>query len=165
MERGNPRESIDKLALTKAAAWAWYQRGSGSEGRPVSEYNPTRSRRAPTPSRYKFEAIRTTREAAKEVSKSTPQDDNSHLLDKYEIERISRQLEYYMEVSDVEYNRGMHKSTGKKSKRTKRYKWLKHGVGCSSGNDVVEFAMGFREPPSRRLLPENNHRRRTTHAH
>ncbi|XP_057500332.1 uncharacterized protein LOC130784466 [Actinidia eriantha] len=165
MERGNPRESVDELALTKAAAWAWYQRGSASEGRPVSEYNPTRPHRAPTPSRYKSEAISTTREAAKEESKSTSQDDNSHLLDKYEIERISRQLEYYMEVSDVEYNRGMHKNTGKKGKRTKRYKWLKHGMGCSSGNDVVEFAMGFREPPSRRRLPENNHRRWTTHAH
>ncbi|GFS39499.1 hypothetical protein Acr_00g0063330 [Actinidia rufa] len=135
--------------------------------RPVSEYNRTRLHRAPTPSRYKSELRSTTHEAAKEESNSsTPHADNSHLLDKYEIERISRQLEYYIDISNVENNRGMITSAGKKSKRTKTYKWLKHGVGCSSANDVVEFAMGFKEPPSHRGLPENNRRRRTTtHAH
>ncbi|KAG5529704.1 hypothetical protein RHGRI_030172 [Rhododendron griersonianum] len=79
----------DELAVTRAAAWAWYQRGSGSEPKPVSEFGLTRTHhRVPNPTRYKLEAER---------SRSSTSDHGSHLLDSYEIDSISRHLERYIE--------------------------------------------------------------------
>ncbi|OWM64376.1 uncharacterized protein LOC116207767 [Punica granatum] len=51
----------DEVALIRAAAWAWYQQGSGSQGinkPPTREYDITRTRRVYQPSRYRIEAIR-----------------------------------------------------------------------------------------------------------
>ncbi|KAE9450096.1 hypothetical protein C3L33_18001, partial [Rhododendron williamsianum] len=79
----------DELAVTRAAAWAWYQRGSGSEPKPASEFGLTRTHhRVPNPTRYKLEAER---------SRSSTSDHGSHLLDSYEIDSISRHLERYIE--------------------------------------------------------------------
>ena len=59
MERRKSRAaSLDPSAVVKAAAWAWYQRGSGSEGKSISEFDARRGRHAPIPSRYKLEAMK-----------------------------------------------------------------------------------------------------------
>ena len=58
MERRKSRASLDPSAVVKAAAWAWYQRGSGSEGKSISDFDATRARHAPIPSRYKLEAMK-----------------------------------------------------------------------------------------------------------
>ncbi|KAL7254791.1 hypothetical protein ACSBR1_009022 [Camellia fascicularis] len=171
----NPQEPIDELAMAKAAAWAWYQRGSGSEGKPMSEYHFTRTHRPPKPPRYNLEAMKTPQPQAIEESlqKLSPLllsphrthiDDNSDLLDRYEIERISKHLDYYIEISNVKHNTGfrgggrrvallpesetssgMNKNNKEKSKKAKGF-WLRHRmVTCGSRDDVVEFAKGFRE--------------------
>ena len=93
------RGSIDELALTRAAAWAWYQHQSGSETKPITrEYDQTtRVRTPPTPSRYKLEAMRlkTEDEGGKTITE-TPKSvdtDNNSLLDTYELETLARQLD------------------------------------------------------------------------
>ncbi|GAY43702.1 hypothetical protein CUMW_076500 [Citrus unshiu] len=59
MAKKKPRSSTDELAVVKAAAWAWYQRGSGSEGKPMGDFDVARTRRVVyKPSRYKLEAMR-----------------------------------------------------------------------------------------------------------
>ncbi|KAI8536511.1 hypothetical protein RHMOL_Rhmol10G0262900 [Rhododendron molle] len=157
----------DELAVTRAAAWAWYQRGSGSEPKPTSEFGITRTRhRVPNPTRYKLEAER---------SRSSTSDHGSHLLDRYEIDSISRHLERYIERvnngdlgshrravfspgSDVSgvikkeakkvearENWPEHKSYQKtkeeeKKKSSKGFWLTRHGVACGgSRDDVVEF--------------------------
>ncbi|URE04496.1 hypothetical protein MUK42_19710 [Musa troglodytarum] len=89
----------DELAVTKAAAWAWYQRGSGNDGRGVGEFDLGRrggaaavavAGRKQRPSRYKLEALA----AAEEKPGPVP------LFDLYEIERITRELERLTMASD-----------------------------------------------------------------
>lgn len=158
----------DELAVTRAAAWAWYQRGSGSEPKPASEFGLTRTHhRVPNPTRYKLEAER---------SRSSTSDHGSHLLDSYEIDSISRHLERYIErvnngdlgshrravflpgsdVSGVIKKEGKkvearenwpgHKSYQKpkeeeKKKSSKGFWLTRHGVACrGSRDDVVEFS-------------------------
>lgn len=48
--------SDDGLALVKAAAWAWYQRGVGDEGMPAREIHSPKPPHEPRPSRFKLEA-------------------------------------------------------------------------------------------------------------
>lgn len=158
----------DELAVTRAAAWAWYQRGSGSEPKPASEFGLTRTHhRVPNPTRYKLEAER---------SRSSTSDHGSHLLDSYEIDSISRHLERYIErvnngdlgshrravflpgsdVSGVIKKEGKkvearenwpgHKSYQKpkeeeKKKSSKGFWLTRNGVACGgSRDDVVEFS-------------------------
>ncbi|KAJ8504194.1 hypothetical protein OPV22_005080 [Ensete ventricosum] len=89
----------DELATTKAAAWAWYQRGSGSDGRGVGEFDlggrggaasAAGAGRKQRPSRYKLEALA----ASEEKPRPVP------LLDVYDIERITRELERLVVASD-----------------------------------------------------------------
>ncbi|XP_058185934.1 uncharacterized protein LOC131303165 [Rhododendron vialii] len=164
------RESMiaDELAVTRAAAWAWYRRGSGSEPKPGSEFGLARTHqyRVPNPTRYKLEAER---------SRSSTSDHGSHLLDRYEIDSISRHLEKYIERvnnGDLGSHRravfspgsevsGVIKTEGKKveahenwpghnscekteeekKKKSSKGFWLtRHGVACGgSRDDVVEF--------------------------
>ena len=59
MERRKRRVELteeEKMALVKAAAWAWYQRGVGQEGMPERELDSPRPRRQLLPSRFKLEA-------------------------------------------------------------------------------------------------------------
>ncbi|KAL6959613.1 hypothetical protein U1Q18_039767 [Sarracenia purpurea var. burkii] len=185
--RRNPTGIADELSITKAAAWAWYQRGSGSDdGSPAPEYDAARSRRpAPKPSRYKVEAIRTS-QPAMEGSNSSPrpllnpfhnEHNISHLLDRYEIERIRRQLDSFREASIGESGIvsgfvGGHRSRRgvvsqpetdmsemkKKEKKTRErmawFSWLRHGTTCGGSRaDVVEqLTIGFR---NRRPLEEH----------
>ncbi|KAG5529703.1 hypothetical protein RHGRI_030172 [Rhododendron griersonianum] len=147
----------DELAVTRAAAWAWYQRGSGSEPKPVSEFGLTRTHhRVPNPTRYKLEAER---------SRSSTSDHGSHLLDSYEIDSISRHLERYIERVNngdlgshrrVVFSPGsdvsgvIKKEAEEEKKKSSKGFWLtRHGVACGgSRDDVVEF--GRREVRERR---------------
>ncbi|KAK1361831.1 Tetratricopeptide repeat superfamily protein [Heracleum sosnowskyi] len=105
-----PKSTEDELAVIKAAAWAWYERGSGSEGKPIREFDFTNSRRNPTPSRYKIEAMmnKATNDenswlktsTASIISISSCPSYNSSLMDNYEIESISKDLHHYIESCD-----------------------------------------------------------------
>ncbi|VVA32865.1 PREDICTED: MTR_3g065210 [Prunus dulcis] len=107
MERRKSRRSCnDKLALVKAAAWAWFQHGSGTDGKPVMpEFDVRRTCHAPyKPSRYKLEAMLISNinkqgmefEGLKSPSVVESISDHS-LLDTYEIESISRKLDQLIE--------------------------------------------------------------------
>ncbi|CAI9110257.1 OLC1v1010251C1 [Oldenlandia corymbosa var. corymbosa] len=112
----------DDLAMVKAAAWAWYERGSGSETRTIRESDhlsaiPRSRRRDPKPTRYKLEAMRNSSSAQEKkqvlltpppLSPVSSNNDSeisvsNSLLDDYEIERISKQLDLYIESSRAEY--------------------------------------------------------------
>ncbi|KVH92130.1 uncharacterized protein LOC112515170 [Cynara cardunculus var. scolymus] len=179
----NQKENKDQHAIMKAAAWAWYERGSWFEHKSVQESDYRRKRDyTPRPSRYKLEAIQKPQKETREsqscgdgpsldtehVSASKqPQNqqcyvpvDTEHvdksLLDKYEIERISKELDCYLESSSVEHRRrsvdggdhgGRHRRTvalseGTKSKsKSKKNKgfWARRRIVCgSSRDDVVE---------------------------
>uniref|UniRef100_A0A2P2IS76 Uncharacterized protein n=1 Tax=Rhizophora mucronata TaxID=61149 RepID=A0A2P2IS76_RHIMU len=97
--------TTDDLAIVKAAAWAWYEHGSGSEGKRVCEFVPTRTWQVARPSRYRLEAMRMMEEDSMEGSKrpTSVHTDNS-LLDSYEIECISRQFEYLSRSSESMFN-------------------------------------------------------------
>ncbi|XP_023551240.1 uncharacterized protein LOC111809120 [Cucurbita pepo subsp. pepo] len=78
--------TTDDLAAVKAAAWAWYQHGSGSDSKPMREFGLTRPTTLPKPSRYRLEAIRRSQ---------TPS-----LLDSYEVASISRRLSDLLDPTD-----------------------------------------------------------------
>lgn len=164
MARKKGRGSIDELAAVKAAAWAWYQRGSGSEGKQMPEFDVViRTRRAPRPSLFKLEAMRIAQEVVEgEAGSQTPSSihtENS-LLDRYEIESISRRLDCLIEssVSD-DFHRKLvggdddgqenvtvpvdnDTSTGMKKKKKKKIKgfWLRHAATCGTTEDVAPDA-------------------------
>lgn len=155
MQRGKSRESIDELAVVKAAAWAWYQHGSGSEGKPIREFDITRSWSAPRPSRYKIEAMRKIAEEmekSQSSSKLSPTLSDNSLLDTYEIKRISSQLEYLIQSRNTRYYKESptkvsvlesDRPNGKMNKNKKKVKkgfWLSHAVICGSREDVVARA-------------------------
>ncbi|KAF9683866.1 hypothetical protein SADUNF_Sadunf04G0058500 [Salix dunnii] len=169
MEKKKPKGggSTDDLALVKAAAWAWYHHGSGSEGKPIYEFDVTRTRQAPGPSRYRVEAVRIMEEEAMGSRSETPspvRTDNS-LLDEYEVERISKQLEYVLESSsnrfygfkidhldhaqtsmsslDSDLTLGMKqkKKKDKKKKTILQGFWLRHSVVCGTREDVDTGAL------------------------
>ncbi|KAK3030606.1 hypothetical protein RJ639_039692 [Escallonia herrerae] len=165
MERKKPRGSVDDLAIVKAAAWAWYQRGSGSEGRPTREFDLTRPCQSPKPSRYRLEAMREAYEAL-ERSKlpstlPSPSHTDNSLLDTYEIDRISRDLDQYIESSHAKYygrflgvDRGSRmivslmesdaNGVKKKKKKGTRGSWLRQAaLSCGSKDDVVVASRGL----------------------
>ncbi|PQM42429.1 uncharacterized protein Pyn_31634 [Prunus yedoensis var. nudiflora] len=109
MERRKSKGSCnDELALVKAAAWAWFQHGSGTDVKPVMpEFDVRRTCHAPyKPSRYKLEAMIISNinkqgmefEGLKSPSVVESNSDHS-LLDTYEIECISRKLDQLIESS------------------------------------------------------------------
>ncbi|KAB2612333.1 hypothetical protein D8674_034649 [Pyrus ussuriensis x Pyrus communis] len=111
MQRRKPRGSfndIDESAVVKAAAWAWFERGSCSDSKSiVPEFDLRRTCHAPyKPSRYKLEAMenianissKEDTEFVKLESPSVTTSSNS-LLDTYEIESISRKLDQLIEFS------------------------------------------------------------------
>lgn len=158
MDKRKPRGSeaiVDELALAKSAAWAWYEHGSGSDGRSIREVDVWRTKMEPKPSRYKLEALRNVQE---------DQDSNS-LLDNYEIERISRQLDHYIESNHAKYHGGdsggvaaaaaeIKRKVAQKKKIPKGF-WLRRVPACgSSRNDVVEnqsFEYSRRRPEKGRV--------------
>ncbi|OMO99238.1 hypothetical protein COLO4_13422 [Corchorus olitorius] len=92
---GREMES-DELAVVKAAAWAWYQHGSGKPMREFDvttrlEYSDSASASTSTstrPSRYKLEAMRNSIMSPTINSNES----DSLLLDPYEIQSISKRL-------------------------------------------------------------------------
>lgn len=166
MQRKKTRGSTDELAVVKAAAWAWYQHGSGSEGKHMREFDITRSRQAPGPSRYRLEAMRIAEEAMEgSRSRSSSTHSSIHtsnsLLDTFEVESISRQLDCLVGSSGNNfYTRflagdNVHQEnvklldnvdTGgmkKKKKKVKRF-WPRHAIACGTMEDVVD-ARVFRD--------------------
>lgn len=157
MERRKHRGSnLDELAIVKAAAWAWYQNGSGAEGKSRREYDLSTTHHqfqtTPKPSRYKLEAMMMTtkkvhhHQEEQKASNSSNGNEKS-LFDTYEIERISRELHSYMESSRMEH---LMKSFGNKkfvsllsqeNGNKNNNKSLRKGfwpVICGgSGNDVI----------------------------
>lgn len=125
----------DELALTKAAAWAWYQHGSGnghnSSFREPELIRPTRSPTHPT--RYKLEALLAAESESDSDSDpkiSSPGSANS-LFDHYEIERISRHFERLISASANGRDRA-------KGKQVNGF-WMRRGVAiCVARVDVVE---------------------------
>lgn len=158
-----PKTTEDELTVIKAAAWAWYERGSGSEGKPIREFDFTNSRKIPTPSRYKIEAmknttidenssLKTSRTSISSIS-SCPSY-NSSLMDNYEIQSISKDLDHYIESCDHDVGHGSanHRrvvavskiekgevvSSKVKSKKLSKGGFLfRHAAVCGSLNDVV----------------------------
>lgn len=134
--------AVDESALAKSAAWAWYEHGSGSDRRSIREIDVWSSKTDPKPSRYKLEALRNVQAA--DASSSSK---NSLLLDSYEIERISKQLNQYIEASHAKHHGGdpPKAAAAEKNKVLLKRKnipkgfWLRHVPACgSSRNDVVE---------------------------
>ncbi|KAK9272102.1 hypothetical protein L1049_002471 [Liquidambar formosana] len=175
MERRKSRASTDEIAVVKAAAWAWYQHGSGSDGKPMREFDITRNRCGHKPSRYKLEAIRAS-DKGKEVPK-TPSPIRTHnsLLDTYEIARISQELEFLIQSSsakvyekflarDQDYQKNATEQESeadgikkkKKEKKEKKVKgfWVRPAVVCGTREDVVDTHRVLGDHRRRRLLPE-----------
>lgn len=177
MERKKPKSSgsTDELALVKAAAWAWYQHGSGSEGKPMRELDVTRTHQAPRPSRYKLEAMRLMMEDTMEGSEtSSPSQTDNSLLDTYEIESISKQLDYLIESSSKRFygkffDKDPHHhqknlsswdsdnsttSPMKHKKKKKFFKgfWPKHAVVCGTKEDVDTRAFVHNRPKSQKVM-------------
>ncbi|CAK9327700.1 unnamed protein product [Citrullus colocynthis] len=93
-----PAAEDDELAAVKAAAWAWYQHGSGSESKPIREFGLTRPIPVPKPSRYRLEATRSSSLLIQDNTQS-PNPHNS-LLDSYEIASISKRLSDLLDPTD-----------------------------------------------------------------
>ncbi|KAL6225835.1 hypothetical protein ACLB2K_004684 [Fragaria x ananassa] len=89
-------------ALVKAAAWAWYEHGTGLQGKSLQEFDIRRSSHDLKPSRFKLEAKKLAEQGSRDF-------DDRSLLDRYEIESISRRLDQLMESSGDKgkvYNKG-----------------------------------------------------------
>ncbi|XP_041002417.1 uncharacterized protein LOC121248120 [Juglans microcarpa x Juglans regia] len=181
LERKKPRATTDELAAVKAAAWAWFQRGPGSEGRLMTEFDLMRTRRTPGPSLFKLEAMRMAEEEAilegySQASSSPIYTDRS-LLDAFEIESISRQLDCLIESSGSKFHRkfmaaGDHHDrhqenvtvllsngtgTGMKKNKNKKKKkgfWQRHAmVACGTREDHVVDALRDRRKPHEKRTP------------
>nr|GMC56867.1 uncharacterized protein LOC109180383 [Ipomoea batatas] len=181
------RASADDAAMVKAAAWAWYQHGSGSE-RPLGELlRLERTEKVQKPSRYKLEAIREVEEGKRKPahhqrsSSTIPMSSSpslSSLLDKYEIQRISLQLDRYIENGHDDYCYGVlgntndrrrvaslsesgttERKTTKAAPASFKGFWMRHAAVCgSSSADVVEtgsiIGRSSRWPPrGKRIFP------------
>ena len=154
IERKKPRGSTNELAVVKAAAWAWYQHGSGSEEKQMREFDITRTRQAPRPSRYKLEAMRIAMEESS--STTSPIHSNNSLLDAYEIESISKQLDCLVESSGSKFytrflardnhsqgnvtlvENDTNEMKKKKKKKVKGFWLMRHAVVCGTREDVVD---------------------------
>lgn len=165
--RKPPEPCIDELAIIKAAAWAWYQHGSGCEERSKREFDLTRLRRSPKPSRYRLEAMR---EANPRITSSgshpfespglvlSPYHTDMTLFDSYEIMSISSELgREFDSTSSSSYGNFVTKSSDqleiaspsgsesgtivKKLAWKLNGIWMRHAMGiCGSREKMVETA-------------------------
>lgn len=142
VERKKPQETTDELAIVKAAAWAWYQHGSGSEGKAKCEFDIARSQRVARPSRYKLEAMR--------MAKESPAiHTNKPLLDTYEVQSLSRQLDRLIIESShnklgtgnnyANNNAGKDNGNRRMKNKKKIHKgfWPRHSVEFKGGDGAV----------------------------
>ncbi|GAU22419.1 hypothetical protein TSUD_123060 [Trifolium subterraneum] len=136
-KKPQPQENKDELALVNAAAWAWYQHGSKSEAKmAMNEFDVKRTKCSSRPSHYKLGAMRMT-----EVT------NNNSLLDTYEVQCISRQLDSLLESSNKKHvddtcnfaktDNGNGRVDNKKRFFKFREFWAKNVVACGGGDDVV----------------------------
>ncbi|CAL0315705.1 unnamed protein product [Lupinus luteus] len=142
-DRKKPKHGTDELSVVKAAAWAWYQRGSGSESKAVSVFDASRNHRAPRPSRYKLEALLKMEREAEEASSIHT---NQTLLDAYEIESISRHLDNFIELeskqSKVENGSNTDNGSlgnGGGKMKMKKIRRPRHGGICGTLKDVFDI--------------------------
>ncbi|CAL9105423.1 unnamed protein product [Musa textilis] len=132
------------MALVRAAAWAWYQQGSGKAARESDDGRRVgidAARNLPRPSRYKLEALA--------AAKACPV---ISLLDVYDVEWITRELDRVTMASRSSTGGGdRHRRSAKEAAalegmRRARGSWVRHAVDiCWSKGDIVEEAT-----PSRR---------------
>lgn len=127
----------DELAMAKAAAWAWYQHGSGSDDRTARESDlgwevgAAAKARRQRPSRYKLEALA----AVEELGPAVP------LLDVYEIERITRELERLIMARDKEAFATPRTTERRRAAGKASGSWVGHAAGiCGAAGDAVEPA-------------------------
>ncbi|KAJ8763022.1 hypothetical protein K2173_023227 [Erythroxylum novogranatense] len=171
-DRKKPKDGThndDDLSFVKAAAWAWYQHGSGSEGKPMREFDITRSRQVYRPSRYKLEALMMRTKAKTKEGSQTPSPAHSHdnsLLDNFEVDSTSKQLDRLAESrgnglsSSFLDLRGIHQQKGKPlhngvKAMTKQKKKnavmeifrLRHPVLCGTRDDVNRRVLVGRQLP------------------
>ncbi|KAK7321477.1 hypothetical protein VNO77_32161 [Canavalia gladiata] len=132
--------STDELAFVKAAAWAWYQHGSTSKEKTTTEFDATITRSDLRPSRYKVEAMRMSKEVAKQVSPIHT--DKLSLLDAYEVQSISRQLNSLIQCPNhivCGSNNSVDVGCGRmRKKKIRKGLWLRHGVVCGREEDAVD---------------------------
>ncbi|KAK4369773.1 hypothetical protein RND71_009248 [Anisodus tanguticus] len=136
--------NIDDLSLVKAAAWAnWCE-----------EFDISSNKKAQEPSsRYKLQVINKEVQELSQYSSnvlvpivqlsstsnynsSTNNNNNISLLDNYEIERISSQLDQYIETSQAHHEKKIEKKI-KIFKGFFRYRMMMNMCGSSSHHDVV----------------------------
>ncbi|KAK1277622.1 hypothetical protein QJS04_geneDACA018799 [Acorus gramineus] len=149
--------TTDELALVKAAAWAWYMRGAGAEDDPSREFDLARERRPPQPTRFKLEAERasaaTTTTSPSLASSSTgslppsPAHTDNSLLDAYEVEMITRQLDLFIASGNSVSYQSIKKKRDKNNKSYLSWSgrplngfWLRQAMGMCrpARGDVVE---------------------------
>ncbi|KAE8679756.1 hypothetical protein F3Y22_tig00111398pilonHSYRG00460 [Hibiscus syriacus] len=139
-----PKQS--DIDLVKAAAWAWYQHSSSSDGKAtaIREFNAVRSQRVPGPTRYKLEAMRNNNN-----STGTEGLIRSSLLDPYEIESISKRLDQLIGLSGIKLNRELlrmnedvddHPEKKRSSMSLKGF-LQRRAVVCGRNHDVEETAL------------------------
>ncbi|GLT57660.1 hypothetical protein SLA2020_306170 [Shorea laevis] len=141
------KRSTDELIAVKAAAWAWYERGSGSEGKRIPEYDITARAQSAVlrPSRYKLEAM-----LAAENSSLTASPVRSYansLLDAYEIESISKQLDHLIDSCRTKFCTDDHEK--KKKSWSLRKVLLRHAVLCGTRQDAVTTAIRVNRTPEK----------------
>lgn len=154
-DKPTPTESTaahDELAAVKAAAWAWYQHGSGSESKPMREFGLTRPISVPKPSRYRLEATNRSPSISIEDNLQTPSPNSNSLLDSYEIASISRRLSDLLDPNDrnnfslrsfeseiMDLGRQIEGKTTKANKFSGLWRWQrrKPSLMCGKMEDVV----------------------------
>ncbi|KAF5747479.1 hypothetical protein HS088_TW05G00200 [Tripterygium wilfordii] len=157
------RAGTDDSDIIKAAAWAWYQHGSGSEAKIIREFDVFRPHRPPRPSRYKLEAMRTHHSISQSLTPSPIHTPNRNsLLDKFEIESISKRLDSLIESSKFDGGGAYVKKKEKKKKKKPIAKgfWPRHAVMCGAKEDMVNTA-AYQRPV--RFVPLATSKPRATH--
>ncbi|KAK8546581.1 hypothetical protein V6N13_067788 [Hibiscus sabdariffa] len=141
--------SHNHLDLVKAAAWAWYQHGSSSQGKPIiiRDFDAAPFQRTPRPTRYKLEAMKNNNNST-EVEGSIPT--NNSLLDSYEIESISKRLDQLIESNGIKFYREVLRidadaddNQPEKKRSSTRLKGFlqRRAVVCGRNHDVEETAL------------------------
>ncbi|KAL6003414.1 hypothetical protein ACLOJK_023637 [Asimina triloba] len=139
----------DELDIIKAAAWAWYLHGSGSERKISREFYISRRSRAVGPSRYKLEAMKDAGGSGELRPEPCLNVKEIPLANSHEVDRISVQLGSVLGSTGSPYD---HRSRSPSSttmvaddaaRRRKVRKlngfWLRHAIAvCSSRRDMVE---------------------------
>lgn len=143
------------LALTKSAAWAWLEHRSGSRSPSTPEFDVSKTKFNAKPSRYKAEAVRKVQEKPKSSHSSA-----YTLLDRYDIERISRQLDHYIE-SSLPNSRSCRKAEAEAAEMKSKHGGRKAPKGLWLGPHVPLACGSSRDEVVDRTSIEYSRRRRS----